>query len=184
LAAAHALEVDRAALHGSGSSNQPLGIAGMSGVGSVAGGANGLAPAWSHMVDLETACALANALAGNLAYVTNNKARGFLKKTLVAASAGSDMIWAKDDTINGYKAFATNQVASNLVKGSSGAVCSAFFFGNWPELLVAEWGALDVVTDPYSLADKGLIRAISTQLVDINARHPGSFSVMLDALCG
>ena len=183
LAAVHALEVDRVALHGSGSSNQPLGLAGMTGVGSVAGGANGAAPNWGHVVGLETQCALANALLGNLAYVTNNKARGLLKQTLVASAAGSDMIWAKDNTINGYRAFATNQVAGNLPKGNANN-CSAIFYGNWPELLVAEWGALDMVTDPFSLADRGLIRVISAQLVDINARHPGSFSVMLDALCG
>lgn len=184
LAAAHALEVDRAAIHGSGASNQPLGVAGMSGVGSVAGGTNGLAPAWTHVVGLETAAAMANALVDNCAYITSNKGRGFFKQALVASAAGSDMIWAKDNTINGYKAYSTNQVSSTLVKGSSGSVCSAIFFGNMPELLVAEWGALDLVTDPFSLADKGLIRVISTQLVDINARHPGSFAVMLDALCG
>lgn len=184
LAAAHALEVDRAAMFGSGTGAEPKGIVNFSGIGAVAGGTNGLAPAWSHMVDLETAINVANALNGTLGYITNSKARGFLKKTLVASAAGSDMIWAKDNTINGYNAISTNQVPSNLVKGTSGAVCSAILFGNWRELLVAEWGALDLVTDPYTQADKGLVRVVSTQLVDINLRHVQSFAAMLDALCG
>jgi HK97 family phage major capsid protein len=184
LAQAHALEVDRAALFGTGATNQPLGITGMSGIGAVVGGTNGLAPVWGNVVDLETAINVANALLGDLSYITNNKARGYFKKTLIAAAAGSDMIWAKDNTINGYRALSSSQIPSNLVKGTSGAVCSAILFGNWRELLVAEWGALDLVTDPYSLADKGLIRVISTQLVDINARHAQSFAMMLDALCG
>lgn len=184
LAAAHALEVDRAAMFGSGSGAEPKGIVNFAGIGAVAGGTNGLAPAWSHVVDLETAIAVQNALQGTLGYITNNKGRGKLKQTLVASAAGSDMIWAKDNTINGYWAKATNQVPSNLVKGSSGAVCSAILFGNWRELLIAEWGALDLTVDPYTLADKGLIRVISTQLVDINLRHVQSFAAMLDALCG
>lgn len=184
LAAAHALEVDRAAMFGSGSANQPTGIVNFSGIGAVAGGTNGLAPAWSHLVGLETAINVANALNGGLAYITNAKGRGFLKQTLRSATAGSKFIWDDDDTINGYKAISTNQVPSNLVKGTSGTVCSAILFGNWRELLVAEWGALDLVTDPYSQADKGLVRVVSTQLVDINLRHVQSFAAMLDALCG
>jgi hypothetical protein len=150
----------------------------------VAGGTNGLAPIWDNVVDLETAINTANALDGTLKYVTNAKGRGKLKKTLVASAAGSDMIWAKDNTINGYPALSSNQIPSNLVKGSSGAVCSAILFANWRELLIAEWGALDLVTDPYTLADQGLIRVISTQLCDANLRHVQSFAVMLDALCG
>jgi len=184
LAAAHALEVDRAAMFGSGSGAEPKGIVNFAGIGAVAGGANGLAPTWAHVVGLETQIAVQNALQGTLGYITNNKARGFFKQALVASAAGSDMIWAKDNTINGYWAKATNQVPSNLVKGSSGAVCSAILFGNWRELLIAEWGALDLTVDPYTLADKGLIRVISTQLVDINLRHVQSFAAMLDALCG
>lgn len=184
LAAGHSLELDRASLFGSGIGTEPKGLVNFSGIGAVAGGAAGAAPIWDHMVDLETAVSVANALQGTLGYITNNKSRGKLKKTLVAAAAGSEMVWAKDNTINGYWAKATNQVPSNLVKGGSGAVCSAILFGNWRELLIAEWGALDLTVDPYTLADKGMIRVISTQLVDLNLRHVQSFAAMLDALCG
>jgi HK97 family phage major capsid protein len=184
LAAAHSLEVDRAAMFGSGVGAEPKGIVNFTGIGAVAGGAAGAAPTWDHMVDLETAVAVSNALMGTLGYITNTKGRGKLKKTLESAAAGSDKVWAKDNTINGYWAKATNQVPSDLVKGDSGAVCSAILFGNWREVLLAEWGALDLTVDPYTLADKGLIRVISTQLVDINLRHVQSFAAMLDALCG
>jgi HK97 family phage major capsid protein len=180
LASAHALEVDRCGVHGLGSSNQPRGILNFSGIGSVAVGTNGGAPTWDTVVDLETALANANADDGNMGYLTNTKVRGKLKKTLESAVAGSTWIWNKDNTINGYKAMATNQVASNLTKGS-GTNLSAILFGAWQELLVLEWGALEIITDPYSLADKGLIRVISTQLVDINLRHVQSFAACVDA---
>lgn len=182
LAKAHALEVDRCAIHGSGNSNQPKGIVNFSGIGAVPLGDNGAAPDWDMVVDLETALANANADDGTMAYLTNAKVRGKLKKTLESSTAGATWIWNKDNTINGYRAESTNQVASNLVKGSSGAVCSAMVFGNWSELLVLEWGALELITDPYTLADKGLIRVISTQLVDINLRHVQSFAACLDIL--
>ena len=184
LAKAHALEVDRASMFGSGAGAEPKGIVNFSGIGSEAGGANGAPPTWANLVNLETKVSAADALAGTLAYITNAKGRGYLKQNLRSAVAGAKYIWDDNDTINGYHAYSTNQVPSNLVKGTSGAVCSAILYGNWAELLIAEWGALDITTDPYSLADKGLIRVISTQLVDINLRHVQSFSAMLDALMG
>jgi len=61
-----ALAIDLAALHGTGASNQPTGIAATSGIGSVAGGTNGLAPAWAHIVGLETEVAIDNADIGRL----------------------------------------------------------------------------------------------------------------------
>jgi HK97 family phage major capsid protein len=185
LSAAHSLEVDRASLFGSGSSNQPLGIANVAGIGAVAGGTNGLAPTWDHIVQLETEVAIDNALVGNTGYLTNPKVRGKLKTTQKFASTNGMPVWESGDSpLNGYKAGVTNQVSSTLTKGTASGICSAIFFGNWKELLVLEWGALDVITDPYTLADKGLVRAISTQLVDINQRHIQSFSAMLDALAG
>lgn len=181
LAIAHALEVDRCAIHGTGLTNQPKGIAAFNGIGSVAIGANGGAPVWDTVVDLETALANANADDGNMGYLTNTKVRGKLKKTLESSVAGATWIWNKDNTVNGYKAMASNQVASNLTKGT-GTGLSAIIFGAWQELLLLEWGALEIITDPYSLADKGLIRVISTQLVDMNLRHVQSFAACQDAL--
>ena len=45
--------IDAAAINGSGSSNQPLGILNTSGIGSVAGGTSGLAPTLDHLLDLK-----------------------------------------------------------------------------------------------------------------------------------
>lgn len=183
LSKAHALAVDLAALHGTGASNQPKGIAAFAGIGSVAGGTNGLAPTWDHIVGLETEVAIDNADVATLGYLTNAKVRGKLKRTQKVATYGDGFIWDTNASpLNGYRAEVSNQVASNLVKGSSGAVCSAIFFGDWSSLLVGEWGALDIVTDPFTNADKGLIRVISTQFVDSNLRHVESFACMLDAL--
>lgn len=176
-----ALAIDLAALHGSGSSNQPTGIASTSGIGSVVGGANGAAPDWDDIVDLEQEVAVDNADIGALAYMTNAKVRGKLKKTVV----GTDMrmVWENSDTpLNGYPAYVTNQVASDLDKGTSTGVCSAIFFGNWNDLLIGMWGGLDVLVDPYTGSSTGTVRVVAFQDVDIAVRHAESFAAMLDAL--
>ncbi len=178
-----ALAIDLAGLHGTGSSNQPTGVAATSGIGSVAGGTDGAAPDWADIVDLETAVAIDNADLGKLAYITNAKVRGKLKKTLVTATYGDRMIWENGpDPLNGYPALVTNQVSSVLEKGSSGAVCSAIFFGNWNDLIVGEWGGLDVLVDPYTGSSSGTVRVTAFKDIDIGVRHAESFAAMLDAL--
>ena len=183
LATVLALAIDLAALHGTGASNQPTGIAATSGIGSVAGGTNGLAPAWSHIVGLETEVAIDNADIGRLSYMTNAKVRGKLKQTAKVASTDSVMIWGDSDTpLNGYPAFVTNQVSSTLDKGTSTGVCSAIFFGNWADLLIGMWGGLDILVDPYTGSTAGTTRIVALQDVDVAVRHAQSFAAMLDAL--
>lgn len=182
LATIAGLEIDRAGLHGLGSSNQPTGIAATAGIGSVAGGTNGLAPTRTHLVGLETEVAQDNADVGNLAYVTNTRVRGKLKLTEVASSTG---IWTWQDgptPLNGYRALVSNQVSSALTKGTSTGVCSAIFFGNWRDLLMGMWGGLDLLVDPYTVSTTGTVRVVVLQDVDIAVRQPASFSAMLDAL--
>ncbi|MFD2451791.1 phage major capsid family protein [Ideonella paludis] len=73
---------------------------------------------------------------------------------------------------------------SNLTKGTANGICSELIFGNWLELLIAEWGALEIAINPYdsTLFKSGdvVIRAIQT--ADVGVRHGASFSVMSDAL--
>jgi hypothetical protein len=82
----------------------------------------------------------------------------------------------------GYDAFCSNSVPSNLVKGSSGAVCSAIMFGNWIDLIIFMWGGLDIMLDPYTGSSAGTKRVVALQDVDVGVRHTGSFAAMKDAL--
>lgn len=182
LATVLALAIDLAALHGTGSSNQPTGIAATSGIGSVAGGTNGLAPALAHIIELESDVAVANADVGAMGYLTNAKVRGKLKQTFSNATYGDMPLWEKDGTMNGYRAGVSNQVASNLTKGTSSGVCSAIFFGNWADLIIGQWGTLDIMVDPYTGSTSGTVRVVALQDIDIAVRHAESFSAMLDAL--
>ncbi len=188
LAQVLALEIDRVALHGTGSSNQPRGLAATSGIGSVAGGTNGAQPTWGNIIGLETQVATANADVNAMAYLTNAPIRGRLKQTEKAASSGAQFIWGDAPaepgmgTVNGYRAGASNQVAANLTKGTSSGICSAIFFGNWADLMLAFWSGLDLLTDPYSQSTSATVRVTAFQDVDIAVRLPASFAAMLDAL--
>ncbi len=184
LSAIIARAVDVAGLHGTGSSNQPTGVAATSGIGSVVGGTNGLAPTWTHITQLEREVAIDNADEGNLAYITNPKVRYKLKNTYRNATYGEVPIWgdAKEQPLNGYRSLVTNQVSSTLTKGSSSSVASAIFFGNWSELLLGFWSGIDILLDPYSLSTTGGTRIVALQDVDVAVRHAESFAAMLDAL--
>lgn len=181
LAQSIALEIDRASLHGSGSSGAPTGIANTAGIGAVVGGTNGAAPSWANVVALETAVAVSNANIGSLAYLTNPKVRGKLKTTEKAAST-AQFVWGEGGEMNGYRAEVTNQVSSTLTKGTSSGVCSGVFFGNWADLVLAFWSGVDLLVDPYTLGKSGGVRVRALQDCDVQLRRPQSFAAMLDAL--
>lgn len=188
LALQMAQEAFRAAINGSGTSNEPIGLLNISGTGAVVGGTNGAAPTYDHIVDLESAVANANADGGRLAYLTNTKVRGKLRKTQEFASTNGKPVWTsapggagRVGEMLGYNAYTSNAVPSNLTKGTSSGVCSAIAYGNWAELLIFMWGGLDLMFDPFSLSTTGAKRLVALQDMDVNVRHATSFAVMKDA---
>ena len=181
--------LQNAAINGSGVAPEPTGILQTSSIGSVVGGATGLAPTWAHMIALETEVAQDNALfdpqyAG---YLSNAKVRGKLKGTFKNGTYGENPVWEKGagagtGEINGYPAYMTNAVPSNLTKSSSSGVCSAIIFGVWNQLFIGQWGGYDIIVDPYTLSDKGEVKVTMIGHHDIGVGHPQSFAAMVDAL--
>jgi len=182
LATVLALAIDSAAINGTGSSNQPTGILNTSGIGSIAGGTNGAAPSYANIVGLETEVAQDNADIGSLSYLTNTKVRGKLKQTYTNSTYGEIPVFGADGSMNGYNVAVTNQVPSNLDKGTSTGVCSAIIFGNFADLIIGMWGSLDLMVDPYTASTSGTVRVVALQDLDIAVRHAESFAAMKDAL--
>lgn len=173
------------AIRGTGSSNQPTGITATAGIGSVAGGTNGLIPAWSHIVGLETEVAVDNALRGKLGYLTTPQVAGVLKQ-VKRDVAGNGFIWEGmndgNGSVNGYRAATSTLVPSTLTKGSSSDVCHAIIFGNFEELIMAYWGGVEIVMDNITQAQTGTVRITANAFFDVGVRRAQSFSAMLDAL--
>jgi HK97 family phage major capsid protein len=187
LATVLALAIDSAAISGTGSSNQPTGILSTSGIGDVAGGTNGLAPTFAHIVELWSDIAAANADFGNTGVLTNSAVIGKLMTTLKTAAVAGYVVegFPSADgmtSVAGLRGGVSNQVPSNLTKGSSSGVCSAIIAGNWNDLIIGQWGSLDLMVDPYTGSTSGTVRVVALQDVDVAVRHAVSFSAMKDAL--
>ncbi len=176
-----AQNVELAAINGEGDNNVPEGILETDNIGDVEGGTNGLIPTFGHIVDLETKVSVEDADVGSLAYLTNSKVRGKLKQTL-KDSGVAGYVWEKGDELNGYRAGVTNLVPSDLEKGSSGENCSAIIFGNFNDLIIGNWGGMDIVVDPYTAKKKGVVEIAANTYWDSAVLRTESFAAMLDAL--
>lgn len=166
-----ALAIDRAALHGSGSDSQPTGIYAASNVNSVAMGG---VPTHGKLVDMAGELGKDNALQGSVSFLTTPGMASKMSQTLVASSAGSEMIWSGsllDGSMAGFRAAATNQVSSTLGAGSEHGIV----LGNWADLIIGQWGGVDLIVDPYSDADRGRVRITVFCFLDVALRHPESF---------
>ncbi len=158
-----ALEIDRAALYGTGSSNEPLGLHNTSGIGTESITANN--PTFAQVVNMESDVAAANALMGNLAYITGATIRGAMK--VKAKDSGSGLfLWDGNNTVNGYNAYMSNQVEAGDL-----------WFGNWSDCIIGYWSSLDLLVDPYTHSTSGTIRITALQDVDVAFRHAASFSL-------
>ena len=189
------LGVDLAILNGSGSSGQPTGIMQTSGIGSVAGGTNGAAITLENIIKLEEEVLVDNAGGDNMGYVTNAKVLSALKQLRAGGSAAGNgsFLWNTDlsgigrgatpGVINGYRVGVSNQVPSNLTKGSTSGECSAVLFGDYSQALVGFWGSgmeLAVSDSDGSDFTKALtsVRAITT--LDVAVRQASAFAAILD----
>jgi HK97 family phage major capsid protein len=175
--------IETAALNGDGTGDNPTGVRSTAGITTVVGGANGAAPAWSHVLDLENGPAVANAPETELAgYIVNAKTRRVLKNT--AKASGLAFIWDNTATpLNGYRAGMTNALPSGLVKGTSGAVCSsAVYSSDWSMLMLPVFGTPDVTINPFSKAESGQIRIILNIYMAAGVLRPSAFAKIDDLL--
>ena len=173
------------AINGAGTGAEIKGLRNVTGIGTVVGGTNGAAPAWSHLVDLESKCADANAEPDLLSgYLLNTKLRGKYKQTQFATNL--PFIWQNGDMpLNGYRAAVSNSVPSNLTKGTSTTVCSAALFSSdWSMTVIGLFGAPDVTVDPYTKADTGQVKITLNQFADMQHRQPAAVAKCDDLVTG
>jgi hypothetical protein len=138
------------------------------GIGAVTFGG---AATWAKLLEFEQAVANANALVGTPAYVTTPNVRAKLRqKVKVPESTFPVFCWSDDNRIAGYRTAVTKQVLGDKV-----------LFGNWADLVIADWIGMDVVVDPYTLADQHKIKVTINMLADVAVRHVGSFAVSSDS---
>jgi len=176
-----AQKIEDVAIEGGGS-NEPTGITGTAGIGSVAIGTNGGAIAWDDIVNLVKEVEVDNAaINGNtLAYLTNPKVKSLMASTAKVASTDSVMLLdAPWNSLYGYNLSITNNVPSDLTKGT-GTALSAMIFGDFSQLMMGFFSTPDVLVDPYTAGSTGAVRIRVMQELDIAVRHAQSFAACLD----
>lgn len=181
---AHATLIDKAAIAGTGSSNEPTGILANCTADNgnlVAIDTTGGALTWAKVVELETKVNSNNGNRGKLAYLTNAKVIGAMKTTERTSTNGRYLLDGDFKIANGYAIDWTNLVPSNLTK-STGSNLSAMIFGNFEDLYVGHWGGVDIVVDPYTLAANGDVRFVLNSWDDVAVVEPKSFAAIKDII--
>ena len=159
LARVIALEIDRAAVYGTGSSNQPQGLTNVSGIGSETLTNFG---SFDEYIAMETDVAAANGDIGTMRYIINASARGALKSTEKASNTAQFVY--ENDEINGYPVIVSNQLLNNDA-----------LFGDFSQFVMGMWSGLDLTVDPYAGATAGTVRVIALQDIDFAVKQPACF---------
>lgn len=165
LASVVALDIDLKGLNGSGAAGQPTGIISTAGIG----GVTGTSLAYAGIVEFQTDVFAGNALTGRSGYVTTGAVAGLMKQRVKFTSTASP-VWEgqlQQGLVDGYMAMASNQVpAANMLFGD-------FDLG----VVVAEWGVLEIETNPYANFQAGIVGVRAIASIDIGVRYPTAFSL-------
>lgn len=191
LSKALAVALDLAAIAGTGTGGQPTGILNKAGINTIALGTNGAAATIDNLIDMEMALAAANVEDPSVAYLTNAKVIGALRKL---KDTTGRYLWNNAEApetvgqnaaagwLNGAPAWRTNQVPSNLTKGT-GTNLSAIILANWSDLIIGEWGVLEILPNPYGAGfNSGSVDVRAALSCNVALRHPQSFVVIADAV--
>jgi len=140
-----------------------------------------VALAWDEIVNLETAVDLGNALENNMAYIAHTSLRGAMKKTVKKTAGTLGFILEPDGRLNDFNCLRTNAMTMNAaVTGATPKPAEyGIVFGNWADLILGQWGALDLTVDTTTLAHLAQVRIIINSYWDANVRRDVSFSKAL-----
>lgn len=136
---------------GSGSANTPSGLAS----GSVVAEAN----TFAKVLEIEEGFEGKNY--GNKVWLVSPRAKSTLKAKDKGTDTGNFLI--QNGELDGYKVICSANIPA-----------SHFYFGDFSDLVIGQWGAIDITVDPYSQASKGKIRIVVNAYFDAKLRRESS----------
>ena len=165
------LAVDKALLHGTALAKQPVGILNVAGTQS----ASLASLSWASIVAMLEKLGLENVTPNGI--VTHAKAATKLQTTLKDAVAGSEYLLA-GGRIAGIPAYVTNQLDAKAGSPAKGRVIA----GDWSSLVIGEFGATEIVANPYSAGyyERGDVQLRILHSMDAVVRHPQAFVICED----
>lgn len=163
LAAVVAIAADLSVLNGSGVSGQPTGIIQTAGIGSV----SGTTLAYSGVLEFQTDVAANNVIPVAGGYVTTPVVAGKMMARSRFSNTDTPLwvgnIW--DGQMAGFRGMSSNQMPADTM-----------LFGDWQEVVVGEWGVLEVEVNPYANFQAGIIGVRAMYSLDVGVRRPFAFS--------
>ena len=158
-----ALGMDAAVYYGSGSSGQPQGIDGATGVADPTF-SSATAPTYAELVTQMKTLMTSNA-ANNLTYIGSPDFWETVKTTPKQGSGVEGNFISDGNSILGRNLLTSSQLAAD-----------DFVLGDFSNILIGEWGGIELNTDPYTHSLKGKTRYVIFKTCDIAIRHPQAFS--------
>jgi HK97 family phage major capsid protein len=170
------------AINGSGSGGQPTGILNDAGVNNldISASTDVDSLTWSDIINLVKLVEEDNG-------ILNGNAAGFLSSPGVRAKlastsrvASTDSVMLLNDPWNnlyGYPAAFTSNVPTNLDPGDGGNDASALIFGDFSQLIIAQFGAPSIMVDPYTNSTAGTVRMVLHAELDVALRNAVSFGI-------
>ena len=163
LGAVSALAVDVGVLRGSGSGGEPTGIVNTSGIGTV----NGATFDYADILEFQVDVATANVTPEMGGYVTTPTVAALAMQRTRFANTDTPLwqgnLW--DGQMAGFQAMSTNQMSAGTM-----------LFGDWRQVVVAEWGVLEIEVNPYANFQAGIIGIRAMVSIDVGLRYAGAFS--------
>jgi len=167
LAAVIGLAIDGAAITGPGTAGQPTGIRNTAGIGT-ANPSIGTNIGYGDAIRFQTAVANANAMFPSFGYVTTPTVAGVLMGKPRFTNSDTP-IWGGmllDGQMVGARAMASLQIGSGTVMA-----------GDFSQVIVAEWGAMEIEVNPYAQFQSGIVGVRALYTADVGVRYGAAFAV-------
>ena len=116
---------------------------------------------FGDVCDVEAAIEEANVL-GELKYIVSPKTKAVLRG-MIKGTNGTGMVY-EGDAVDGTPAFVTTNVAQNK-----------YVVGDFSNLAIGQWGAIDLTVDPYTKAADGQVRLVINAFFDAKVLRAGAF---------
>jgi HK97 family phage major capsid protein len=178
LARAVAVAIDRAAIQGSGTEGQPVGLLKHANVPVIPIGTNGGVPTADAIYALEESVALANFEMGG--FLTTAQIRRLLRKTPQFTNATEPLWDAESGGLIGYPSFVSTNCPATLSKGTTNGSCHLIAAGDWSQMVIGTWW-LELTADQFAQKRRGLIELTVHTGLDVIVLRDTAFALVTDA---
>lgn len=133
--------------------------------------ASAAAATWASVVELQALIEEDNATEQSLGYLLHPKLKAALKQ--IKKDAGSGRFLYEEGMIDGVKAIASSLVP---VLDASGTDVYPLIYGDFSQMTIGQWGAINVSINPYSADLANSVRLVLNTHADMQIANPAAFA--------